>query len=834
MTAMTGNVLRAWGEAQWLTLRLLRTIGIVLLCFAAIFGSPGRAERIELNDAWVFSLGDQPGAERTGFDDRDWRRIAVPHDWSIEDRPGQSHPFDPKAPGGAGEAFTIGGVGWYRRVIDLPADIKSRSVLLRFEGVYMDARIFVNGRELATHHNGYTAFTLDIGSSVRPGANIVAVRVNHQQPSSRWYSGSGILRPVYLDILDKVHIAPNGTAIATPIASSGQSTVEISTELTNDNSGKPVNATLLSRVLDSAGKEVARAETGMNIRGRSTAPVKQNLTLTGTALWSPDSPNLYTLDQQVRLAGRTVDRRRTRFGVRTIAFDAKQGLLINGKRTLLRGGAIHSDNYMLGGVALARAEERRLEIMKQAGYNAVRSAHNPASQGLLNAADRLGMLVIDEAFDVWTKSKREFDYSRFFQSNWQADVRAQVESSRNHPSLIMWSTGNEIPELPEPVGAEYSKAIADLFRRLDPTRPVTAAVHIIAPGTEAYVKPLDIVGYNYLPEHYAPVHAVAPEQVMYASESFPNQAYDSWTPTETMPWVIGDFVWTGWDYLGEAGIGWTGFDEKFGIGPYPWQLSMSGEIDATGRLRPAAYYRQIVWKSGINPTVAFVEWNGAEGSMPDKLAGGPRALRNWVHDDLIPAWQPFGFPADYLSRKVVVYSENEEVELFVNGRSYGRKPVGKAGEYKATYFVRFEPGELKAVGYVNGTPASQWTLQTAGKPAAVRLSVDRASITGDGNDLAYITATLVDDKGRSIYDHGEDIPLRFTVSGAGELAGVGNGDPTALESFRNGVRSTWHGRAVAAVRAGKEPGRIQVQVDSEALPSAAVDVDVVPPVGEAE
>jgi beta-galactosidase len=349
-------------------------------------------------------------------------------------------------------------------------------------------------------------------------------------------------------------------------------------------------------------------------------------------------------------------------------------------------------------------------------------------------------------------------------------------------------------------------------------------VNQIGPGAEDYIKALDVVGYNYFPEQYARDHVAHPDRVMFGSESFSAQAFDYWTPTDTMPSVIGDFVWTGFDYLGEAGIAWPGFDDKFGIGPYPWQLAMAGEIDATGRPRAAAYYREVLWKTHLNPTSAFVEWPGALGSLPDKAASGPRALTNWNEEDLHPVWNGFGLPSDYLPHKVVVFSENEDVELFVNGRSYGRKPVSRATEYKAVFYARYEPGELKAVGYVGGKPVSQWTLETAGPPAAIRLSVDRAKIAADGDDLAYVTVELVDAKGHPTYMPDADRLLTFKVDGAGVLAGVGNGNPTALESFQSGKRSTFRGRAVAVIRAGHKPGPIRMEVGGEGLPSAVVTV----------
>jgi len=804
----------AWTMAR----RLLSFAG-----FALMVAAPATSRTLELNADWHFHRGDQPGAEQPGFDDRNWRTVSVPHDWSIEDLPGQSHPFDPKAPGGAAIAFTQGGVGWYRLKVGLPRDTASHTVLLRFDAVYMNADIWVNGQRAGHHAYGYTPFTLDVSDKVKPGLNTISVRVDNQQPSSRWYSGSGILRPVYLDVLDKVHIDADGPTITTPTATYDKAEVRTSTIVANA-LDRPAEARLISAVLDAQGREIRRAETARTIAGKASVDIDQTLTFDRPALWSPDAPNLYRLVQEVRLGGRIADRRETRFGVRSVTFDAEHGLRINGKRYLLRGGAIHSDNYMLGGASLPRADERKLELMKAAGYNAVRSAHNPASQGMLDAADRLGMLVVDEAFDAWTVAKQPHDYSSHFEQDWRSDIARMIASGRNHPSVILWSIGNEIPELTKPSGHEEARALSDLVHKLDPTRPVTAAVNQVGPGAEDYIKALDVVGYNYFPERYGSDHANHPDRVMFGSESFSTQAFDYWTPTDPMPWVIGDFVWTGFDYLGEAGIGWTGFDGHFNIGPYPWQLAMSGEIDATGRLRAAAYYRQVLWKTHLTPTSAFVEWAGALGSLPDKTASGAQALLNWNEDDLHPMWNGFGVPADYMPHKVVVFSENEEVELFVNGHSIGRKPVSKATEYKAVFWARFEPGELKAVGYVGGKPASQWVLETAGPPVSIRLKVDRARIQADGDDLAYVTAELVDAKGRATYMPDADKLLTFKVDGAGVLAGVGNGNPTALESFQGGKRSTFHGRAVAVIRAGHKPGAIRMEVSGPGLTPAVAAV----------
>ncbi|QUD90331.1 glycoside hydrolase family 2 TIM barrel-domain containing protein [Phenylobacterium montanum] len=806
----------------------MRAVSIALASLALALASPAASKTIALTTDWRFFLGDPKLAERPGFDDHEWRRVSVPHDWSIEDPPGQAHPFDKDAPGGASVAYTDGGVGWYRHLVDLPRDVRDRTVLLRFEAVYMDAQIWVNGASVGRHANGYTAFTLDISDKVKPGANTIAVRVHNEQPSSRWYSGSGIIRPARLEILDRVHIDPDGPTISTPSVSSARAEVRARTIIANARK-EPAQVRLDSIVIDSQGREVGRGQASATLTAGANTAIDQAVTLDRPALWSPASPALYTLVQDLVVDGALIDRRRTRFGVRSLSFDAERGLLINGEQVRLRGGAIHSDSYMLGGISLPRADERKLELMKAAGYNAIRSAHNPPSAATLEAADRLGMLVIDEAFDAWTVGKKDKDYGRFFKDNWKGDVGSMVAAGRNHPSVIMWSIGNEIPELSQPSGRDTAMALSDLIHQLDPTRPVTSAVNQFAPGTDDFIRALDVVGYNYFPERYAWDHATAPARVMYGSESFSGQAFDYWSAVETMPWVVGDFVWTGFDYLGEASIGWTGFNDHFGIGPYPWQLAMSGEIDATGHLRPSAYYRQVLWKTHLTPTSAFVEWPDALGSMPDKASGGPAALRNWVQDDLVPAWEGFGLPADYMPHKVAVFSENEEVELFVNGRSLGRKPTSKATEYKATFWARFEPGELKAVGYVNGKPASQWVLQTAGALSAVRLAVDRPRIKADGEDLAYVTAELVDAQGRPVWARKNDVGLSFKVLGAGVLAGVGNGDPVALESFQSGKRSTYHGRAVAVVRAGDKPGAVQVEVTGAGLPPATLAIEADPP-----
>lgn len=768
-----------------------------------------------LNEGWAFHRGDAPGAEKVAFDDSGWLQVKVPHDWSIMDLPGQSSPLDKDSAGSWREGYTVGGVGWYRRKITLPTDVAGKTVLLRFEAVYMDAEIWVNGAQAARHAYGYTAFDVDISNLAKPGVNVVAVRVDHQQPSSRWYAGSGIIRPVRLEVLDKVHVDPAGPYITTPKVSADEATAAARTQVVNASTAA-VRARLTSIVQDATGREVRRVEAEQVVPATGRATFDQAVGLPRPALWSLKTPNLYLLVQEVRVDGVMVDSRRTRFGVRSISFDAQRGFLLNGEKIYLQGGNIHHDNYMLGAAGVPRADRRKVELLQSAGFNAIRNAHNPASQATLDAADELGMLVIDEAFDAWSQPKFEQDYARFFKDNWRSDLTSMVETGRNHPSVIMWSIGNEIRSQVDPLGVEEATMLLDHVRSLDPTRPVTASVHMFEGNKyQPFADVLDVAGYNYHQDFYLRDHQKHPKRVMYGSESFSRQAFEYWSRVESMPWVIGDFVWSAFDYMGESGVGWM-----WG-GGYPWHLSFEGEIDVTGKLRPAAYYRRVLWKTGITPTSAFVEWATAESSLPGGGAPVHKPL-DWVQQDLLQTWSDL---RSIGANQVVVFSEDEEVELFVNGDSIGRKPVSRLTEYKTYFWVNYEPGELKVIGYRHGKSNSEWRMSTPGEPAAIRLTVDRPAIAADGDDLAYIVAEVVDSKGVPVVLPKQDRPLHFAVDGAGAvLAGVGNGNPIAIESFQSGVRSTYWGRAVAVVRAGKEQGAIKLSVTAPDLPSSFIDI----------
>ncbi|HUB91689.1 MAG TPA: glycoside hydrolase family 2 TIM barrel-domain containing protein [Dyella sp.] len=789
---------------------------------------PLRAEQRNVSQDWLFHQGDVASASSAAYDDHAWHKVAVPHDWSIASKPDGSAPYDPNTPGGQNSGYLPGGIGWYRRHIAFSAADVSRIVRLNFEAIYMDADIWLNGQHLAQHHYGYTAFSVDLTGKVHAGDNVVAIRVNHADPSSRWYAGSGLIRPVSLDVLNRVHLDPDSIFVRTPEASPALAQVLTHAVVVND-STQACNIDVVAKIVAANGDVVAQSHQTKSLAAGMKADWDATLSISNPALWSPDSPNLYTLVQDVYVHGAATDERRTRFGARTISVDAVHGLLINGKPVLLRGGNIHHDNYMLGGAGWPDADARKVALMKAAGYNAIRSAHNPASQATLNAADEVGMLVIDEAFDMWNVSKTPMDYARFFKQDWRQDLDSLVISGRNHPSVLFWSIGNEIPEQGTPLGVEIGRKLAERVRALDPSRPITEAISVDTPHIADQFAILDVAGYNYNEPLFVRDHQTYPQRVMLTTESTPKSAFTYRRAAETMPWVIGDFVWTAVDYLGETGIGWMGYSQDWQkLGPYPWHLAYCGEIDATGRKRPAAYYREVIWKTGIDPISMFVQQPAGTEDLPDRhMFTVTQPHTDWSLDDVHPSWTWPGQEGKPLN--VVVYSEFPEVEVFLNGKSLGRKAVNVDTEYKATYAVPYRAGRLVAVGYQDGHAAGQWTLRTAGKPASVDVSVDRTQLRANGEDLAYLTITLADDNGTPVYNQEDDRRVSVRVVGAGELAGMGNGKPDDVTSFQSGTWKTFHGRVVAVVRAGLHAGPIAVQVDVDGLPVQQIYLNAVSP-----
>jgi beta-galactosidase len=538
-------------------LRALIAISTTLLSLASIsvHAAESNAPRLALqaDSGWKFTLGDPSGAEAPSFADTAWRQVDLPHDWSIESS------LDANNPTGAGGGFFPAGIGWYRKTFSAPANWRGKRVGVEFDGVYRDATVYLNGHKLGTHPYGYTSFNFDLTADLNfTGPNVLAVRAdNSAQPNSRWYSGSGIYRHVRVVVTDPTHVAHWGVFVTTPKVSDDSATVAIQTKVANE-SATASGVTVETKVYDRAGYEAGKTESALTIAPGKEMEATQTITVANPALWSTASPTLYRAVSRIRKGGKVVDEVETPFGIRSLSWSAEKGLLLNGKPVKLAGGSVHHDNGPLGAAAFDRAEERRVELLKAAGYNAVRTAHNPPSPAFLNACDRLGLLVLDEPFDTWKANKAKFDYGRDFDEWWKSDISSMVLRDRNHPSIVIWGIGNEIPELEVERGPVVGRQLADQVRSLDTTRPLTLAFPgtTTAPNAAAVFSQLDITGYNYnLIPTYAADHSQFPKRMMLTTESYPAKAFPLWQISHDNPYVLGDLTWTAMDYLGESGIG---------------------------------------------------------------------------------------------------------------------------------------------------------------------------------------------------------------------------------------------------------------------------------------
>ena len=567
-------------------------LNFLLLGSSAIFSQ--NSSLILFDDDWTFYKGGLLGAEKVNLDDSKWRRVDLPHDWSIEDLPGTNSPFNADAISQVGGGFTTGGTGWYRKSFKVNIEDTGKVIEVQFDGVYMNADVWINGQHLGNHPYGYTGFLYNISNKIKFGeVNVLAVEVKNEGQNSRWYSGSGIYRHVWLKILSPVHIVQWGNYITTSEVSSTLAKVNIKSKVINE-SGQSYSITLQTKILNETGIESVKEESTHDIASGSSYEFNQDLLLKNPQLWSTEKPALYTAVTEVYQNMKLVDSEKTKFGIRTLSFDAVNGFQLNGKTLKLKGGCFHNDNGPLGSRSYDRAEERKVELLKASGFNSIRCSHNPPSPAFLDACDRLGILVIDEAFDAWMEGKVSYDYHLYFEKWWKKDMESMVLRDRNHPCVILWSIGNEIPERATPQGAKTAQMLAGYVHQLDSSRPVTSAVNSVNEATDPYFAALGVAGYNYAMDSYEPDHKRKPGRIMLGTESYPLEAFENWMAVIDHPWVIGDFVWTGFDYIGEASIGWRGYpqDKNF----YPWNLAFCGDIDICGWKRPQSYYRDVLWK----------------------------------------------------------------------------------------------------------------------------------------------------------------------------------------------------------------------------------------------
>jgi len=669
------------------------TIAILLIA-GCILGIDQKQENIGrkllFDHNWKFISGDYLAASTNDYNDNNWRNIDLPHDWSIEGK------LDPNNSTGGGGGYFPAGIGWYRKKLYVPSAWAGKSVSIYFEGVYMNSEVYINGKSLGVHPYGYTSFYYDLTPYLNfDKENIISVRVdNSQQTNCRWYSGSGIYRHVWLLVTYPIHIGHWGVAITTPEISSEKATVQVKTLVKNETDSQQ-SVVLSSQLTDKNSKSAGNSQVKVELQANNEKEVVQTITVDNPLLWSPQTPNLYQALIKVTQGSKTIDMTDTTFGIRSIKFSTDSGFQLNGETVILNGGCVHHDNGCLGAAAYDRAEERRVELLKSAGFNAVRTSHNPPSEAFLDACDRLGLLVMDESFDCWRESKTPYDYARFFDEWWKRDLESMVLRDRNHPSVIIWSTGNEIIERTKPEAVETAKKLANCIRQIDPTRPVSSAMTTWNQGWDIF-DPLmaahDICGYNYQLQRAASDHERVPSRIIVNTESYPRNAFYIWDIVQSNSYIIGDFVWTAMDYLGESGIGRYYYPgepegEHWQGDFFPWHGAYCGDIDLIGWRKPISHYRNLLYNNTEKLYMAVREPN------PDK---GEIKETGW---SVWPTWESWTLPGyEGKDIQVEVYSKYPKVRLYLNDKLIGEQPTTREQKYKATFTLPYAPGVLRAVG----------------------------------------------------------------------------------------------------------------------------------------
>lgn len=788
--------------------------------------------RINFDSGWRFFKGEVEGAEQPGFNDAQWRELNLPHDWAIEG------PFDPKYGASTG-GLPVAGTGWYRKTFTLPETARRRAITIMFDGAMANAHVWLNGQELGSRPYGYSSFYFDLTGKVRFGAdaNVIAVRLTPEERASRFYPGAGIYRNVWLDVTDPVHVSEWGTNVTTPSVTAAKATVRVATQVEN-RGAQTVQATIRTSILDADGKQIAVRNADAAIPGGGGQNITGELAVPRPRLWDVANPYLYSVITEVVQGSRVMDRYVTPFGIRSIAFSKEHGLELNSRQIKFQGVCLHSDLGALGMAVNRRAIERELQILKGAGVNAIRTSHNPPSPELLEYADKLGFLVIDETFDMWRIPKVPNGYAKYFDEWSERDARDLARRDRNHPSVVMWSIGNEVGEQGRPDGWQVAKRLVDFFHQEDPTRPTTAAFDNWQSAIKnKLAETVDIPGFNYKPNHYEEILKDHPNWVIYGSETastvssrgvyhlplenyrkHPSKqvtSYDVVAPSWAMPpdvefyyqdaipsQVLGEFVWTGFDYLGEP-TPYSG--GRGGATDWPARSSYFGMVDLAGFPKDRYYLYQSRWTT--KPMVHVLpHWN-------------------WEAGQKIP---------------VMAYSNADEVELFLNGKSLGRKkrfaetfeiPVGQnvspdlkfATKYRFLWQVEFQPGTLRAVAYKDGKQVAADEVRTAGPPARIRLIPDRAEIRADGQDLSYLTVRIEDKDGNLC--PAADNMVRFAVTGPGATAAVDNGNAASDEPFQADHHTAFNGLALVIVRSKNgAAGRVHVTAVAEGLAPGVAEV----------
>lgn len=786
--------------------------------------------RINLN--WKFHRGDEPRAWYKGFNDSNWRQVTLPHDWSVEE------PFSEEHSSGTG--YLPGGIGWYRKAITFPSSLQGKRVYITFEGVYNNSQVWCNSYYIGKRPYGYSSFTYDITEFVSFGdqETIISVKVDHKDiADSRWFTGSGIYRDVFVTVTDQVHIDTYGVFVTTPVVTKEQAEVAVSVKVANG-SAKDELVEIKNTLLDHAGQVVQTVRGSLTVPGDSAKETEQTLIIASPKLWSPDSPYLYTVRTEILRDGELIDHVETPAGIRWFEFDPANGFFLNGVNMKMKGVCVHHDAGALGAAVPAKVWVRRLEALKEMGCNAIRMSHNPPASHLLDLCDQMGFLVIDEAFDEWegVKNKwstghnvyppKHFGYYEDFLQWGEIDLKEMVQRDRNHPSIIMWSIGNEVDYPNDPYCHPYfetmtgnndankpaaerqydpnkpnaerlaviARKLAKAVKECDTTRPVTAALAFPElSNLTGYAEALDIVGYNYKEHLYEEDLRKFPDRVTYGSEN--GSSLQAWLAVRDNDAISGQFIWTGIDYLGEA-KGW------------PVRVAGAGFMDTAGFRKTSYYYRQSLWSD--KPVIFLAAM---------KTEDSEKGSRRWTGG--VPHWN--WEAGDQL--KVSCHTNCEEAELFLNGRSLGVKKLADAPEEYLTWETAYEEGTLEAVAKGKDGGTHSYVLNTAAEAAQLQLQADASELQADGLDVAHIEIQITDGEGRPVYlaEH----PIALTIEGPGEIIGMENGDIQDLEPFSSRVRKAHRGKLLAYVRAATEAGDIVVTAAAEGLKASKVTIKAI-------
>ena len=802
---------------------------IVILAFVFFNNLPVFAQRtvVKFNKDWKFYLGDDSSAIHNNYNDSKWRKLNLPHDWSIEGD------FDEKHPTTFNQGALPAGIGWYRKAFSIPVSSREKRVFINFDGIYRNSEVWINGHYLGKRPNGYISFQYELTPHLQFGnqKNVIAVKVdNSAQPNSRWYTGSGIYRNVWLETKNKIAIDHWGTFITTPEVNSETARIKVNYRIAN--SGKDSKwVNIRHEIYDQQGKRIALlVQSGKILIPKPFVDGNASIVVNQPKLWNVDKPYLYKLVTKLIQDGRIIDQVENSFGVREFRFDPQKGFSLNGKPLKLLGMCMHHDLGALGAAVNTRAIERQLEILKGMGCNAIRTAHNPPATELLDLCDKMGFIVMDEAFDMWKKKKNKFDYGNDFTEWHRKDLEDLVKRDRNHPSIFIWSIGNEIREQFDSTGTTIAKELVQIVKNLDSTRPVTCALTENNPEKNFIYQShaLDVLGFNYKLYDYPELPKKFPGATIIASETasalatrghydmpsdsmriwppdskpFKNgnpgytvSAYDhvyaywgatheqSWNAVKKNDFIAGTFVWSGFDFLGEPV-------------PYQWPARSSyyGIVDLAGFPKDVYYMYQSEWtnKSMLH---IFPHWN-----LPTGQAG-------WKSGDTVDVWS--------------YYNNADEVELFLNGRSLGTKR--KTGDdLHVSWRINFEPGMIKAVSRKNGITVLSKEIKTAGAPAKIQLIADRKTLRANGGDLSFITVKILDEEG-NLVPYADNL-VRFELKGEGSIAGVDNGSQTSTEPFKASFRKAYHGMCLLIVKATEKKGSIVIKATGKNIKSSSVEL----------